>query len=400
MPTSGAAVRQRSADTGALAGASYFKETGRWSSTPGDPDKENAEARARIFSSRDNVITTPLDNTEISVTFPENMKIKVRTERTVPLFFSRLFLGPTKTIHAYAVAEAFPVTANAECIVPWGIPLPWNDNNSNGAWDPGEGVNWPPPEDDCGSIASTEWSYTTHDIVGTRSDRDQQFCTGSLQILKIGEPSEQLVPGNFFGLNLAPLIESCPEYEAAGYDLNDGAALYSYLIKNSCKCILKANLGDEFPVETKPGNMVNKTLNPVAPDPYWNPDHYIPHNPDDDSLMNRDPTARWDYLQNKPVSDDPAYADIWQSPRVIRIPVYYPDPNYENGEYTPEAGRSTFKPMRFVGFFIEDIQRHVNGPSETNSIVGRYMTVGGPGTGGGPDPGETGPHDLNIRLVE
>jgi hypothetical protein len=113
-----------------------------------------------------------------------------------------------------------------------------------------------------------------------------------------------------------------------------------------------------------------------------------------------DPTARWDYLQNKPVSDDPAYADIWQSPRVIRIPVYYPDPNYKNGEYTPDPGRSTFMPMRFVGFFVEDIQRRVNGNSETNSIVGRYMTVGGPGTGGGPDPGDTGPHDMNIRLVE
>jgi hypothetical protein len=388
---------QRCADAGALAGASYFKETGYWSSVAGDPQMAIAEARARAFATSDNVITSPLNDNEVIVSFPENFRIRVDTQRTVDLFFSRIFLGPTKLINAYAVAEAFPVTANVECIVPWGIPLPWEDDNENGAWDPGEGVNWPPPDDDCGTLASTMWSYTTHDNVGTQSDRDQQLCQGSLQKLKIGEPSEQLVPGNFFGLNLAPLVESCPGY---GGDIDNGAAFYSYMIKHSCDCNMKVSLEDDFPVETKPGNMVNKTLNPVAPTPYWHPDNYIPHKPDADSLMNLDPTARWDPFTNKPVSDDPDYADIWNSPRVIRLPVYYPDPTYKNGEYTPTQGRSTFKPVRFVGFFVEDIQRRVSGPSETNSIVGRFMTVGGPGMSGGPDPGDTGPHDLNIRLVE
>ena len=389
---------QRCADTGALAGASYFKETGYWSSDPTDPQMVLAEARARTFATSDTVITSPLDNTEVFVSFPANMRIRVGTQRTANLFFSRIFLGPTRTIRAYAVGEAFPVTSNVECIVPWGIPVPWNDTNSNGAWDPGEEVRWPPREEDCGTAAPTEWSYITHDNVGTRSIRDQYLCQGSLQMLKIGEPSEQMVPGNFFGLNLAPLTESCPEY---GGEIDNGAAFYSYMIKNSCKCNMKVSLNDEFPVETKPGNMVNKTLNPVAPTPYWRPDRYIPTKPDDDSLMNMDPTAVWDTLTNKPFSSDPRYtgADWYKSPRVIRLPLYYPDESYNGGEYTPDPGRSTFKPLRFVGFWIEDVARHVSDPSETNTIVGRFITVGGPGMGEG-DPDPVGPHDINIRLVE
>jgi hypothetical protein len=387
---------QRSADTGALAGASYFKETGKWSPDPNDSDMVLAAARARTFASRDNVIMSTLDNTEIFVSFPENLKIRVGTERTVPLFFSRLFLGPTKTIRAYAVAEAFPVTSNVECIVPWAVPVPWNDLDGDGAWDPGEMVRWPPREEDCGSAPPTDWSYAAHDVVGDRSIRDQYLCQGSLQMMKIGEPSEQLVPGNFFGLNLADLVESCPGY---GGEIDNGAAFYSYMIKHSCDCNMKVSIEDEFPVETKPGNMVNKTLNPVAPTPYWQPDNYIPHRPDDDSLMNMDPGAYWDPIANMPVS--PLYPgnDWYKSPRVIRLPLYYPDPSYNGGENTPDAGRSTFEPLRFVGFWIQDIQRHVDGPSETNTIVGRFITVGGPGMGG-EGVGPEGSHDLNIRLVE
>src|SRR3989337_1707580 len=68
---------QLCADTGALAGASYFKETGYWSSDPTDPQMVLAEARARTFATSDTVITSPLDNTEVFVSFPANMRIRV-----------------------------------------------------------------------------------------------------------------------------------------------------------------------------------------------------------------------------------------------------------------------------------------------------------------------------------
>src|SRR3990172_3242797 len=71
---------QRCADAGALAGASYFRDTGYWTDVANDPQMALAEARARTFASRDNVVTSPLDySNEIFVSFPENFKIRVGT---------------------------------------------------------------------------------------------------------------------------------------------------------------------------------------------------------------------------------------------------------------------------------------------------------------------------------
>src|SRR3990170_5564458 len=123
---------QRCADAGALAGASRFipgpGEIGGWS----DPGAQaEATARATDYASKDNVIQTrllsqPGDN--VIVTFDQGPdKIKVQTERTVPLFFAKLFLGPTKRITAYAVAEAAAVSENTTCIAPLAVPMPWTE---------------------------------------------------------------------------------------------------------------------------------------------------------------------------------------------------------------------------------------------------------------------------------
>src|SRR3989304_624051 len=120
---------QRCADTGALAGASRFinapGETGTWAD---QFVKDEATARAIDYASKDNVVQTrlmtqPGDN--IIVTFPGQDNVMVQTERTVPLFFSRLFLGPTKRITAYAVAEAASVSENTPGMAPWAAPIPW-----------------------------------------------------------------------------------------------------------------------------------------------------------------------------------------------------------------------------------------------------------------------------------
>jgi hypothetical protein len=268
-------------------------------------------------------------------------------------------------------------------------------------YNPGDTVHWPPAENECGDIAGsgmavTSWDYATHSP-GMRSERDQHLCQGSLQTLKIGDPHDPLLanPGNFFGLDLSSLVERCPE----GVNINSGASFYSYLIKNSCDCEMAINVGDTIPIDTEPGNMVNKTINPVAPDPYWNPDGYIPHNPDDDSLMNLDPTARWDTPTNMPVTDCTAFADLnWsKSPRVVRIPVYHPDASYNGGLNTPSAGKSNYQPLGFIGFWIQDVQYS---PPNNGTIVGRFVTVEGIGSGMGGGSGTTGSPVLNIRLVE
>lgn len=420
---------QRSADAGALAGASYFKETGYWSSTPGDPQMQIAEGRARTFASRDKVNTFPLDNTEIFVSFPENLKIRVGTERTVPLFFSRLFLGPTRKIRAFAVAEAFPVTEKVTCVVPWGIPVPWTDTNGNGQFDAGETVNWPPKtESECKTLgAPTGWEYATHTVPPgmKNTSRDANLCMGSQQILKIATSSTYM-PGNFLGMDLSSIIESCPP---GSPNIGPGANFYSYLINHSCDCKYSVNVGDEIPdVDSEPGNMVGPTVGPVAPTKYYNPNQvpggqYYTNPPPEalppgwhelNSIMNGDPDASWfsdseggyPFSTNFPWTDgngNPALGPWADSSRVVKVPIYdpsgtIPDPDGNLGTYTPDkkGGRVTFKPLGFVGFFVEDIQYF---PPNNGTVVGRFITVGGWG-GGGSDPGPAGTPVLNIRLVE
>jgi len=388
---------QRCADAGALAGASAFKETGRDSTDA--TTQALAEARARDYAKRDLVARSQLTDGEVAVSFPTGtnlMRIRVDVQRTAPLFFARVLGRASAAIPAFAVAEAFPVSQRVECVVPWGIPAPWTNTTADNSYNPGDTVHWPPREGECDGMAVTSWNYTTHDN-GVRSVRDQYLCQGSLQTLKIGDPHDPLLqnPGNFFGLDLSSLVERCPE----GVNINSGASFYSYLIKNSCKCEMGINVGDTVPLDTEPGNMVNKTIDPVAPDKYWRPDRYIPHNPDDDSLMNLDPTARWDPSTNMPATDCTAFQGInWgKSPRVVRIPLYHPDASYNGGLNTPGPGKSDFKPLGFIGFWIQDVQYF---PPNSGTIVGRFVTVEGYGAGEGGDPGETGTPVLNIRLVE
>jgi hypothetical protein len=415
---------QRCADAGALAGASYFKETGYWSSTPGDPNMAIAESRARMLASRDKVLTSPLDNTEIFVSFPENLKIRVGTERIVNLFFSRFFLGPTKTIKAYAIAEAYPVTEKVTCVVPFGIPAPWDDADGDRSYDVGENFSWPAPDSvQCEQVGGvTRWDYATHDVVpGTKSLRDGKLCQGSLQVLKIG--SAQNIPpdgarGNFYGMDFADIVNSCPDM-----DPNHGASFFSYMIKNSCECDFKINIDDEIPpIDTEPGNMVGPTIGPVAPDKYYgvpNPEVdyymiddkgkkvYLPGQPDPESLMNGDPESEWVYDEKGGYPNSDSYgwskdgkygAGNWKdSPRVIRIPIYDPTGTIGDGIHTPgKNGKTSFQPLGFVGFWIADIQYEDN---NNGTVVGRFITVGGWG-GSGPEPGPTGTPVLNIRLVE
>jgi hypothetical protein len=419
---------QRCADAGALAGASYFKETGYWSSVAGDPKMAIAENRARVFATSDTVITSPLDNTEVFVSFPENYKIRVGTERTVNLFFSRIFLGPTKKIRAYAIAEAFPVTEKVTCVVPWGIPVPWGDTNGNGEYDAGDTPpQWPPmSENDCKTLSSpTTWNYATHTVVTENTTRDENLCMGSQQILKIANTSTYM-PGNFLGMDLSSIIESCPP---GSPNIGPGANFYSYLINHSCDCKYTVNVGDEIPdVDSEPGNMVGPTVGPVAPTKYYDPNQipggqYYTNPPpealppgwhDINSMMNGDPDAYWysDTEGGYPYSPNYSWTDgsgnpglgPWaDSSRVIKVPVYdpsgtIPDPDGNLGTYTPnkKGGRVTFKPLAFVGFFVEDIQYF---PPNNGTVVGRFITVGGWG-GSGTDPGPVGTPVLNIRLVE
>ena len=402
---------QRCADAGALAGASAIKDYGKdcndsTQNPNGRTTKAEAELRAIDYATRDEVAKYRLNTVAgdiVNAICPDNvtnnpMRVRVDVQRTVPLFFARAIGWDTAPITAFAVAEAFPVSQKVKCVVPWGIPAPWTDTDGDGDYDPGEQVHYPPTAGECDGMSVTEWSYTSHDNNGARSVRDQYLCQGSLQTLKIADPHSQMTPGNFLALDLAALNPICPP----GVNVNHGANFMQFMIENSCDCDLGINLGDTLPVvTTEPGNMVGPTLQAVAPDSYFGPPLGYPGHADTDSLMNQDPGAYWG-SDNMPHSLNPAWQDanFDKSPRVVRIPIYHPDVTYNGGVNTlAAAGKTSYQPLDFVGFWVQDIIYNKVGSNELGTVVGRYITVGGFGTGTEGE-GPAGSPVLNIRLVE
>ena len=226
---------QRSADAGALAGASRFIESGGvWSPNPTDPAMVEADARARQFAAMDPVATTPLDPAaEVTVAFPSVYRIQVTTLRTVPMFFARVFGRNNQAINATAVAEAAVADRNVQCLQPWGIPIPWDDVNNNDRYDPpsagGDDVLW----------------------------NINEIPEGTRMILKIGEPYNkdntldiptlQQEPGHFFGLAMCG---------------DSGASDYKKRIEDPCwdSC----GIDNNSPVPVEPGNMVGPTKQAVG----------------------------------------------------------------------------------------------------------------------------------------
>lgn len=345
---------QRSADSGALAGASAFT-TGDWNDTSMAPEAPRgiADARAREYASKDKVLQTTLDPaTEVAVSFPPlpegKDRIRVDTSRTVDLFFARIFGMWTRTITAYAVAEAAVVQQKLPCIKPWGIPFPWEDVDGDKLYDPTETVYNMCPE-------------------GTFLPDNNSFCQGTPLILKVGTPSGkpdqpdlasvQQEPGHFFAL-----------------DFGSGGHTYGEIIKGTCPDNAIISVGDEIPLE--PGNMVGPTYQGVTSDT--------------DSLVNQDPTSHWNDTLNLPESDL-YHGNNWMySPRVVRIPIYDPRIAISNG-------KDSMVVAAFAGFWVEKCEKFGN----QGTVYGRFIPGSAFGETAGPNPGPTaGPSLKTIRLVE
>lgn len=129
---------QRSADSGALAGAYIFNDDD-WLSGPIPPELQNkAVTRARDFATRDPVGPAPLTAGAVTVTFPAVNQIRVDVQDTVNLFFAGAIGSPTATLTATATAEAIRVGQSVECLKPLAVPLPYIDSTpSNERYDPG-----------------------------------------------------------------------------------------------------------------------------------------------------------------------------------------------------------------------------------------------------------------------
>lgn len=381
---------QRCTDAGALAGASAFIN-GNWS----DPVVRTlADSRARAFAAKDKVATSTLaPSSEVSVGFPAAERVRVQASRTVPLFFSRLFLGPTKTLTAYSVAEASAAGSNVKGLKPWGIPFPWEDTNGNDEYDAGETVYRDcPPEGAAQAALSPRTNGPPATGGGARPDSllartttlladaltplsalacilppppseppASGFCVGTRVVLKIGTPQNS--PKNPSGI--PSLQQESGHFFALALD-GKGSSVYRDTIVDGSNNSF--GIGDAATLE--PGNMVGPTRQGV------------------NDLISADPTSRWNAAAGLPESNQFHAGDgSWMnSPRVVRIPIYDP-------EVALNQGRSTMVIASFAGFWIESI-------GTQGTVIGRYVRLPA-SPEAGPAAGQTtGPVLKTLRLVE
>jgi hypothetical protein len=375
---------QRSTDAGALAGASAFFD-GSWS----DPDVRTlADSRARTFAAKDKVADSNLVSaSELSVGFPAAERVRVQASRSFPLFFSRLFLGPAKTITASSVAEASRAGTNVKGLKPWGIPYPWEDTNGNDLYDPGETVHRDCPPEIAAQAAlfpQTQWppeslfaratgwlsdAVTPAEAIACKTPPPPPppppsscyFCVGTRVVLKIGTPQNS--PKNPSGI--PSLQQESGHFFALALDGTGGSVYRDTIVSGSQNPV---DIGDRVTLE--PGNKVGPTRQGAS------------------ALINADPHSSWNAAKNLPESnlysaDDGSWMN---SPRVVRIPIYDP-------EIALSQGRSDMAIAGFAGFWIEDI-------GTQGTVTGRYVQLPAVGEAG-PVPGPaSGPIVRVLRLVE
>ena len=315
---------QRSADSGALAGASRWIEAGsEWSSDSADPVMVAARERAKDYATKDKVVTTPLDrNTEVDVIFPSQDRIRVTTHRTVPLYFGRVLGRASQRISATAVAEAAIADTGVKCLKPFGIPIPWNDVNGDGKYDAGDG---PAPDN--------------LDLVPL----------GTKMIIKVAEPFNQ--KGQ---LDLPSLQQESGHFFAIDLCGDTGASDFRDRIASVCKDDCSVNIGDNLVLE--PGNMVGPTKQGIG------------------ALLDQDPGV-WNEDSDTVVGS--TYDPYTESPRFIHIPVYDP-------EQMLHQGRVEMTVVGFAGFWLSGFDSKQG--TVTGYYVPDTTPMGAGGSGPGPGP--------------
>lgn len=345
---------QRSADTGALAGASVFT-TADWNL---QSTKDQAEARAKEFATKDKVAQTVLTLSDVAVGFPQVDHIEVVTSRTAALFFARVLGRDNQVITARAVAQARVVGSKlpVQCVKPWAIPYPWRD-------DPAYETDHQP---DLNGLYDGEGTYNDVHLPGETVDNTCVdsvnhigLCAGKQLIVKIGTPNDntsqsgQQSAGQFF------IIQG----NLDGENWYTGGRDYRDYIESGC-----FSLEMDKPLDLMTGDKVGPTKLAVQ------------------NLLDGDRGARWDDTLNRPTGGSGGYDsdDTWtSSPRVVRVAIY--DPSVPMLGSEDGHGTHTYVPSPYslAGFWLEDL-------GAQGTVTGRYIPAEafgvpdetpGPGTG-------------------
>jgi Flp pilus assembly protein TadG len=335
---------QNAADAGALAGAVALAFNDYDDRSPSGPAVQSAinSAQANLVMSG-TVAVTPAD-----VTFPTgptglDNRVQVTVRRNaasgnpVPTLIGALFGVPTVDIVATATGEASPANAMT-CVKPFIIPDRWREPS--------------------GQLATQSDTFEMYDNKGNLLPNPDVYVpsgSGYTGYNNEGDRGTRLTLRAGTGNNINPTF-----YYSLALGGETGGAEYDWNIANCNTTIM--HRGDI--VIQEPGNMVGPTISGT------------------ELLIERDPTAYWDFSSNKVVS--PLGAD---SPRIFPIPLY--DPIYyadgkKNGRY------ADFKVANWIGFFLESISG--------NEIYGRIIPIGGIADSNYPTDDSAFP--MAIRLVQ
>lgn len=264
----------------------------------------------------------------------------------LPIFFGQLVGLVSQDVRATATAKV--QTANStDCLKPWAVidrwdeywpqpptpAVPWNLNSTFDKYD--SHGNLDP------SIPPADYDYYDPPVA------PDHFGTGFHPYNKSGQPTPDL------GLHLTLKQGTQSDFNyAAGWfsELNlfdsRGGNDYENNIKH---CVgVTYTIGDQLPINTKPGQTVGPTAHGVEQDV--------------DSLINQDPNAEWDPVNKKVIN-----SDFGISPRIVAIPLVDPDAMANANK----NGFASVPIANIAGFFVNAWNQ------STKSVDGYLVTMPG-----------------------
>jgi Flp pilus assembly protein TadG len=230
---------QRAADAGALAGAQVFTYL------PADSDTEDvAENYAKKLAMANATLGQQITDLEVTaVADAVNRRVTVTVARNEPTVFAKIFNVNTAAVTTTAVAEASDTATAGTCVKPIFIP------------------NTLPAPDGMSMADACAMGYY---LINPNTLQETQWATdllGTLQTIKPGNPSNSLVPSQYFVIQVA----------CAGHDCVRDS--WSYCSPDQFQCL------NQYPVQTGDGagptsQGVTALLN-SPPDTWAGPGDYL-----------------------------------------------------------------------------------------------------------------------------
>ncbi len=344
---------QNSADAGALAGATALVYDDFDDHTPDGPAVVSAIAAGQANQVMGAQVSLTPDDVEFltSPTTGQDSRVHVTVWRSaergnpVATLIAQYFGVTSATIGAAATAEAAPGNA-MDCVKPFTIPDKWiekqtPDYDPTDTYDAFDNKGRPLANPDVYIPAINPDGSANPNYTGYNTYRD----AGTQLVIRAGN-GQNISTSFYFSLSMTD--------DMGGDD-------YRWNIAN---CNTTVYQPGQMLVQ-EPGDMEGPTIQGIQ------------------ALVDRDPRAEWDKVNNKVINS--AFGS--HSPRVFPIPLYDPV-YYDSGK---RNGRNaSLKTANWIGFFVDRVVG--------SQIYGRITPITGIYVPGGPAPSPALP--LTIRLVE